>query len=629
MKLKNTLFLLVFAGALFAFIKLYESRQLSTREAQERAGKVVTFDRDKIDAITIKNPETKIELRKDAKGNWRLEEPVKDRAESMAISQLFTTAESLRYDDMIGDEKKGADKDQLKEYGLFNSETKARFSGKEKTVELVFGKDAAVEGKVYVKLEGANAAYVIGKDLKEQISKKTDEFRDRKLTDLSASQVNKLVIKTSAGEIDLEKKDQHWSLTKPLKARGDDSKIGDLISQAATARIDTFIPDAANLSTYGLQEPRATVSLFAEGAEKPTVLQIGTNPKDEKDKEKTYASVSTRDAVVLLPKSIETVIETKPNDVRDKNLVRVEADIVDRITIEGGGKANIVLARSGESWVRKEGDKDVPINVTAAKRVLDDVRSQQVVSFVADVATDLPKYGLDQPQVKLTLSSYASENTAETKAGEKPIVTVHFGKVEGGNVYAKLEDEPFIVSVPQALLEILMTDPLQWQPLEIYKYQPQDITAIEVTREGQPPLSLERDKDKSWKLAKGDGTVNQVNVQSLVNTLARLRAVRSIGATTPEHGLDTPTLVVAFKAGNTSGKLSVGATSSEEVSYAGAEGLNGTFALSRPDVTAIQLPLIEKPASVPAAAAPVAAPAVAPAASRPDSPAPAPVPPPP
>ena len=33
---------------------------------------------------------------------------------------------------MVGDEKKGADKDQLKEYGLSNSEIKVRFTGKEK-----------------------------------------------------------------------------------------------------------------------------------------------------------------------------------------------------------------------------------------------------------------------------------------------------------------------------------------------------------------------------------------------------------------------------------------------------------------------------------------------------------------
>jgi hypothetical protein len=620
MKLKNTLLLLVLAGALFAFIALYERQQLSSREAQERAGKVVSFDRDKVDAIMIKNSESKIELRKDDKGGWHLEEPVKDRADTLAVSQLFTTAESLHYDAMIGDEKKGADKDQLKEYGLSNSETKVRFSGKEKPVELLFGKDAAVEGKVYVKLENSNVAYVIGKDLKEQISKKVDDFRDRKLTELNTTQVNKVLIKTNAGEIELEKKDRHWVVMKPLKVRGDDSKIGDLVSQAATAQIDSFIGDAATTSNYGLQDPRATLTLWVEGNDKPTVLQVGTNPKD--DKEKTYVKVSSREGVVLVPKAIESLIETKPNDLRDKNLVRVEADIIDRVSIEGAGKEKIVLARSGESWVRKAGDKDEAINVAAAKRLLDEVLAQQVAAFVSDVATELPKYGLDQPRVKLTLSSYASENTAETKAGEKPIVAILFGKTEEGNVYARVEDEPFIVSVPEVLLETIQTDPLQWQPLEIYNHKAEDISAIEVSRAGQPPISLERDKDKNWKLTKGDGTVNQINVQSLVNTLSKLRAVRWIGATQPEFALEQPSLGVSFKTSEGSGgKLSVGTMSPEEIAYSSVEGRKGTFGLSKPDLSALQLPLWEKPAAspTPAPAAPTA-----PLPDAPVSPAPAP-----
>ncbi len=600
MKLKNTLLLLVLAGALFAFIKFYESQQLSSREAQERAGKVTSFDRDKVDAITIKNSESKIELRKDDKGNWRLEEPVKDRADSMAVSQLFTTAESLRYDAMIGDEKKGADKDQHKEYGLFNSETKVKFTGKDKPVELIFGKDAAVEGKVYVKLESSNAAYVIAKDLKEQISKKVDEFRDHKLTDLNTTQVNKVLLKTNAGEIELEKKDQHWMVVKPLKARGDDSKIGDLVSRAATAHIESFVGDATNAGNLGLQEPRATLSLWTEGGETPTVLQLGGNPKD--DRERTFAKASTREGVVLLPKSIEDLILTKPNDLRDKSLIRVEADIVDRITIEGVGKEKIVLARSGESWVRKAGAKDEAINVAAAKRLLDGVRGQEVTAFVSDVATELPKYGLDHPSVKLTFSSYASENTAETKAGEKPIVAVAFGKAENGNVYARVEEEPFIVSVSDTILEVLMTDPLQWQPVEVYSHQAEDFTALEVTREGQPPISLEREKEKGWKLAKGDGVVHQINVQSLLNTLAKLRAVRWIGAPAPEFGLERPALTVAFKVGGSSGRLVVGAGTPEELAYASAESHRGVFALSKPDLSALQLPLLEKTPSTPAPA---------------------------
>lgn len=604
MKPKNTLALLAAAAVIFGFIWFYEKDLPTSQRAAENAGRVVQFDREKIDAITIRNTGTTIELRKTKEGAWTMEKPLKDRADAMAVNQLFTDAEALKSEALASDEK-GASKDQLKEFGLANPETRVSFSGGAKPVELLFGKDAAVEGRLYVRVDGSNVVHVIDTKLKGQVTKKADDFRDRNLTDLTTTAVRKIALKTAAGEIELARQDGHWTLARPLKARGDDQKIGDLISQVVTAQVSSFAADASNLSAFGLQEPRGTVTLFTEGSEQPAVLQIGT--ATEKEKDRIYAKLSTRDAVCVVPKTLETLLDTKPNDLRDKQLVRVEADIVDRMSIEGAGREKIVLARSGESWVRKVGGKDQAINAGAAMRLLNELRAQQVAGFVADVATDLPKYGLDQPPVKITLSSYASENTAETKAGERPIVSVLFGKTDGDNVYAKLDDEPFVVSVSKTILDFAMTDPLQWQELAIYRNKADEITGLEIVREGEPTLSLERDRDKKWAFAKGDGKVNQTNVQSLVNTLATLRAIRWMGATKPEHGLGKPVLSVTFKmGGKTGGKLTVGAATPEALHYATAEGLAGTFALSHPDFTAFALPLIDQPAASPA---PVAAPA--------------------
>ena len=590
MKSRSTFLLLVAAGTAFGLMKWYESRFSTTRDFARDANKVMSFDRDKVTSIAIKNAEGTIEMRKQENNVWILEKPVKDHVGSLAISGLFTAAEDLDFDAVIGDEKP-VEKEQLKEFGLSNSETKVTFGGDGKPVELLFGKDAAVEGKMYVKLADGKRVFVISGDLKKQITKKADEFRERKLTDLSTAEVSRVAIKSAAGEIELERKNDHWTISKPLVARGDDSKIGDIISATATAQIDSFVADSANLAAYGLQEPRGVVSLFSEGNDKPTVLHIGSDVKDAKDK--IYAKLSTRDSVVILPKAVENLLATKPNDLRDRSLLRLEADIVDRINIEGAGKEKIVIVRKDETWVR---DKDLAINAAEATRLLKELQDIQVLNFDSDVATDLPAYGLDAPVVKVTLSSYASENTPETKAGERPIVTVLFGKVDGDKVYAKLDEEPFIVSLPKDVLETILTDPIHWQELTIHKLKPEEITAIEVTKGGEPPVSLEREQDK-WKLAKGDGSLNQINIQSLVNTLATLRAVRWKGAATPEDGIEKPALNVTFKTnGNVSGKITVGALAADEMWSATAEGLPGVFAMSKPDQEALVLPLIDKPA---------------------------------
>ena len=184
----------------------------------------------------------------------------------MALNGLFTSAEYLKYETVIGEDK-AVEKEQLKEFGLANPETKVAFTGGEKPVELVFGKDTAVDGKLYAKLADGKKVFVISNDLKNQITKKPDEFRDHRLTDLTTAQINKVAIKTTAMEIDLEKNGGHWLFTKPLKARGDDSKIGDLIAQTTTAHVDSFVQDSDNLSAFGLQEPRGSIALFSEGSD--------------------------------------------------------------------------------------------------------------------------------------------------------------------------------------------------------------------------------------------------------------------------------------------------------------------------------------------------------------------------
>lgn len=623
MKFKHTLGLLVVLGALAAYIYFVDSKTPTTKEREEKKGRIFAFDRDKISEINIKTPETKIDLKKDGQ-NWKVEAPVKDRADSGTMSALLTSIELLRSESTIDNDGKGVTKDQLKDYGLAEAQSKITMVVEGKPVHFLLGKDTAIENRIYAMVEGGKAVEVISNSLKNDISKKADDFRDRKLSDLSLGQIKKAVIKSAAGEIEVEKSSDHWALVRPMKARGDDSKIGDTISQALTARVESFVPDATKLGEYGLEQPRGTVTLVVEGQAQPQVLSIGGHGKDEKEKDKVYAKLSSRDSIVLLPNTIENILGLKPNDLRDKKLVQFNSDMVDRITVEPFNKEKLVFARNGaKAWVRKAADKDVDVNTNQINKLLEDLGSASVVNFVEDVATDLPKYGLDKPSVKVTLSAFSSENTAETKAGEKPIVALLFGRAQDNEVFMKLDDEPFIVSTQRTILSSISTDPLQLQPLEIYKNKSEDITSFEVARDGQPTLTLERDKDKNWKLAKGDDKVNPINVQNIVNSIASLRAVSWVGATTPAHGLEKPVVTITFRtSGNTSGKLKIGGADPQDMYYASADGLNGTFLIPKTDYDVFVSSVLEKPlTAAPAATPPPAAPA------KPDaSPAPAPAP---
>ena len=122
----------------------------------------------------------------------------------------------------------------------------------------------------------------------------------------------------------------------------------------------------------------------------------------------------------------------KPHDTRAST-----PDTLDRITIDAPGNCKTVLARKDEAWTIASLNNQ-PANVSEVTRLLDTLRNEQVTRFVEDVASDLPKYGHDQPQLQVTFSSFALENTAESQAGEQPFATVSCGKVEGEEVFARI-----------------------------------------------------------------------------------------------------------------------------------------------------------------------------------------------
>ncbi len=614
MKTRTTLILLVLAIGLGVWIKYFESKKPNTVTARREAGNVINFDRDKLDGIAIQNGDDRIELRR-VEGKWRLTEPVKDQADGAVVDNLLSDIETWRKEAAIPAAEVTADKGRLNEYGLLQPKLRLRLLGPKAPPEIFFGKDAALEGRMYVRLADAKDVFIAAQTVRTDIAKKPDEFRDRKLTDITTAQVTRALLKSPAGEIELAKKEEHWEIVKPLQARGDDQKINDLLAQVTNARIQEFVADdRGDLHAYGLSEPRGSITIYGADDKDGRTLQIGAAA--EKIKDAIYVRSLPRNAVYALTKKSEEILNIRPNDLRDRHLVRLDTNNLDRINIEATGQPKIVLARKEQNWTLASGANQ-PANSEEVRRLVDTLNDQQVAKFVADTATELPKYGLDQPSLKLTFSSFASENTAETGAGEHPFLTLSFGKIEGSEVYARVGEEPFVVAVNRELLDKIWTDPLRWQELAVFRFKPEEIHRV--SRVMSAEESLVRSGPKDWQWIKGEGQIDYNDLQSLLNTLASLRAVRWTGASTPAHGFDQPQLVLTFTTSpddEALHKLTIGNPTDDGMWFAKVDGREGTFVVNQPDLNALKLPLAQTASPSPASGAvPASSPVPAPAAS--------------
>src|SRR6188472_343144 len=216
MKTKTTLILLGLVIAVAVFIKYFESKRPNTEDAERQRQKVVNFERDNLEGIVIQNGDDKIELRK-SNDKWRLEAPIKDQADRTAIDGLISDLESWEKDETFPAKEMEADKGRLAEYDVVKPKLRLKLLGKEMPPEILFGKEGALENRMYVRFESGKDTFLVRQTVRKDIAKKPEEFRDRKLTELTTGQVARAVLRTPAGEMELEKKGELWDIVKPLR----------------------------------------------------------------------------------------------------------------------------------------------------------------------------------------------------------------------------------------------------------------------------------------------------------------------------------------------------------------------------------------------------------------------------
>ena len=612
MNWKFTLILIAIVVAFYFFFDFYEVKQSGTSDPN--ADHVFAFDRNQIDGLTITDHDRKIELVRNKDNRWSIKSPVIDRAEQSLIDQVMTNLEILRKDDTIPG--KDVSKSKLTDYGLQSPHERLLITANGgHTTEADFGNETVLDGKTYLQVAGTSDVLVVSDELKKLLGKDVNAWREHRLTDLAATDVNKLILKNASGEIEIQKEGEHWKLIKPLAARADDAKVNDTVSQITNLQISSFVADdKADAASYGLAEPKGTITLFTPNDSKGTELLVGNSPPEPKStpaaspapatptaEEKipmtVYARLPARQSIYTIPTTINDVLALKPFDLRDHSLVRVNTDVVDRIHYLATNGQAFTLSRKDKSWTILDGPAaNQPADGTVVASLLTILTGANVKDFVADSASDLAKYGLDKPSLQVKLSSFATENTAESNAGEKPLSTVSFGKTDDQVIYARVEDEPFVVSIPKALVDELPMEAVDWQSPSIFQAEPSKVNTLEVAVRERLNLTLTRPDKGNWTVTgKTEGILNAAKTESVVNTLARLHAVRWAGPIKPDDGLDKPS--ATFKFGSTTdpklgGRLTLGSSDPQGETFAQVGGKPGVFLVARPDVEVLTAELL-------------------------------------
>jgi hypothetical protein len=541
MKLRTTLVLLIIAVAMGAFIFGLDRWSRSTRERRERAAHVVRVTRANVQGFTIHDGDELIKVRTEGDA-WKMIAPWQDDADAGIVDQLLDAIQSLRPEDVITDLGRGEKKRRmLQDFGLNKSRLRLKLDGKQMPAELQFGQDTAVQGECYLRITDDDAVYVVSNSLKNIVSKKPEEFREHRMTPFLTTLINRAIFRVSGGEIELAKEQDDWMLVRPIKARASNDAVVDILTRINQTQIAKFVSDdKSNPGSFGLDSPSNVITLFGD-EQKIFEIDIGSAVPSRPDS--VYAGLPQRNSVVELSRAFANLFNITPNDLRDRKIARLNSDLIDRVTIERPDQSKIVLGRDENRW-RFLSPVSGPANSENIIRLIQELNDGEVSEFVSDTATDLTKYGLDQPRLKISFSSYSTENTAEANAGETVLATLAFGNSENGATYARLEEEPYIFSIADQLVAALPTTEFSFRTLQVLDLRRDQLVSLVIERRGEEPTDLVRDMKGRWILKGRENHQNDGQIQLFLNTLTGLRATAWIGNPKPEYSLDQPSLVI-------------------------------------------------------------------------------------
>ncbi|RMD82464.1 MAG: DUF4340 domain-containing protein, partial [Candidatus Dadabacteria bacterium] len=263
-----------------------------------------------------------------------------------------------------------------------------------------------------------------------------EESQEDRVVDIKADDVSAIRLQyPDSPTIRVERSGDGWHMTEPVDAPADGPAVDRLLKQIVEAKAERRIPgeEAQDLKIYGLEGDgeRARVTLFAkDGSELPDIIVGKTTPVGFQ----AFVRVEGNDEVIVTPLIFHTGVKKRPFDLRDKNLLHVETDQVQAISIERPGE-KIRLERTGDEWYIVSPRKFLA-DRNRIQGLISSINNLRATAFFSDEEANRDEFGLTTPSLSITaeLGDKGSAGFRLGKKDEGPPVTYYFERIGDGQV---------------------------------------------------------------------------------------------------------------------------------------------------------------------------------------------------
>ncbi len=280
----------------------------------------------------------------------------------------------------------------------------------------------------------------------------------------------------------LLKKDRtgRWRIASPVALDADDVEVKALLSSLDFLLVERRVERAA-AKTVGCDQPRLSGTALSGG--KTVRFRIGKQAPDGL----IYLCVDKN--VFAVSGDFLEAVDRGVNDLRRRRLLDMDKDDVEAISLRVDGVDTVLTQNPRTGWTVNAGPDGAPLAADSAgvARLLAAVTQVEASRFVADGATDLSKWGLDEDAARVTLR----------RKGQTPVELRAGTDCGDGLVHATVVGSGTVVCAGGNFKETIRWQARRFIDRRPARFRPEEVTAIRISR-GSRDLALTSDDNGLW-----------------------------------------------------------------------------------------------------------------------------------
>jgi hypothetical protein len=343
-------------------------------------------------------------LQRQAEDTWGLSAPVQAKADMQQVRGMIQRLHDAKVQTFITE-----DATDLASYGLQTPvwHVALQLGAGHTPLTLSLGNVNTEQKGVYAKHDEAARVFLLPQELWDNLPKTMRELRDKTLLHYERDHVTRMEVHTPTETLLVTSTGPHqYTLEQPVQAAGDGDAIYSWLWDIRDLKAKDFVAETPEaLERYGLDAPRwrCTVWEKAPAAQEPAIYQLVLGA-EAPNGEGVYARLGEEPVIYLVGKTeAERIIQKTAFDLRNKKILAFTTDTIQKI-VATSPSAQFVVERTSNTWKLLEPHKQNIPQRWKIDQMLYELSTLAYVKIVADpLPTDVAPYGLDTPQMSITL----------------------------------------------------------------------------------------------------------------------------------------------------------------------------------------------------------------------------------